>query len=91
MVISPKVLYVCFLGILVFCLFLVYIASSYFAEGIISCMISLVEFLRLFTYTIISYVISNSMTPPFSNCVTLMYFSCLISLARTSSTMLNSQ
>jgi hypothetical protein len=52
---------------------------------------SLVEFLGSLIYTIISSAISDILTSSFPICIPLISFSCQIALARTSSTMLNSE
>lgn len=63
--------------------------SSHLLQLSISCMSSLTEFLKLFVYTLISSLSSNSINS-FPMCNPLICFCCLTVIARISSTRLNS-
>jgi len=69
--------------------FFINLLSSHFAEMFISCSSSMVDFFRSFIYTIILSGNSNTLISSFPICIPLSSFSCLIDLARTSSTTLN--
>jgi hypothetical protein len=55
----------------------------------VSCRSSLVKFLGLLMYIIISSVNSDILFSVFPICIPLIFFCCLIAVSRTSSTILN--